>query len=109
MKLITKEIAKRLAKYPIYSQDGKGGEAIVNVKFFCPMRNWTWYVLEAEQHGSDYEFYGIVVNDYGAEYGYFTLSQLEEIKLYRGAVRVERDMYFDPVKVSELHLKEFAE
>ena len=31
MKLLTKAIEKQLAKYPIYSQDGKGGKAQVIV------------------------------------------------------------------------------
>lgn len=34
MKLITKEIKKRLEKYPLYSQDGKKEEAICQAKFF---------------------------------------------------------------------------
>lgn len=34
MKLLTKAIEKQLAKYPIYSQDGKGGKAQVICKFF---------------------------------------------------------------------------
>lgn len=36
MKLLTKAIEKQLAKYPIYSQDGKGGKAQVICKFFNP-------------------------------------------------------------------------
>lgn len=36
MKLITKEIIKLFEKYPIGSQDGKGGDATVIVKFFYP-------------------------------------------------------------------------
>ena len=38
MKLLTKAIEKQLAKYPIYSQDGKGGKAQVICKFFNPLR-----------------------------------------------------------------------
>lgn len=45
MKLITKEIANRLAKYPIYSQDGKKKDATIVCKFF--LASYTWYVLEA--------------------------------------------------------------
>lgn len=31
MKLLTKAIEKQLAKYPIYSQDGKGGKAAIKI------------------------------------------------------------------------------
>ena len=34
MKLITKQIENQLAKYPIYSQDSKGDEAVAVCKFF---------------------------------------------------------------------------
>lgn len=34
MKLITKEIKKRLENYPLYSQDGKKEDAICQAKFF---------------------------------------------------------------------------
>lgn len=103
MKLITKAIENKLAKYPLYSQDGKRGEADVIVKFFFGA--WTWYVLEGEKReDGDYEFYGIVENQYGAEYGYFTLSQLASVKKW-GIPVVERDRYFDKKKVSDLNLE----
>ena len=35
MKLITKSIEKELAKYPLYSQDSKGDNAIAVCKFFA--------------------------------------------------------------------------
>ena len=41
MKLLTKAIEKQLAKYPIYSQDGKGGKAQVICKFFNPCGSQT--------------------------------------------------------------------
>ena len=44
MKLLTEEIKKKLP--PLYAQDGKGGKAVVHVKFFTPDANWTWYATE---------------------------------------------------------------
>ena len=44
MKLITKQVAEQMSKYPLYSQDGKGLEEVVTAKFF--LQNFTWYVLE---------------------------------------------------------------
>ena len=44
MKLLTQEIRERFKK--VGSQDGKGDEAIVIVKFFDPTGGWTWYATE---------------------------------------------------------------
>lgn len=54
MKLLTEEIKRKLAKYPICSQDGKGEEALVLCKFFNPYGDQTWYILEGDQEGDDY-------------------------------------------------------
>lgn len=103
MRLITKEIENRLEKYPLYSQDGKGDDAVIVCKFFSPVGAWTWYVLEAQKReDGDYEFFGIVVNGYGEkEYGYFTKSELESVKLPFG-LTIERDIYFSPSRVGDL-------
>lgn len=100
MKLITKAIEKELAKYPLYSQDSKGDNAIAVCKFF--LQGYTWYVLEAEKNGDDYEFYGITVGQF-AELGYFTLSQLKNVRGKWG-LGVERDRGFKPTKVKDLNL-----
>ena len=100
MKLITKAVEKELAKYPLYSQDSKGDNAIAVCKFF--LQGYTWYVLEAEKADNGYEFFGIIVGQHN-EYGYFTLSQLESVTGQWG-LRVERDRGFKPTKVKDLHL-----
>ncbi len=102
MKLITKAIEKQLAKYPIYSQDGKGNEARVVCKFFNPCGSHTWYILEGEKIGNDYRFYTLFESRNGREYGYVMLSELESIRLPFG-LRIERDMYFTPCTVRELN------
>lgn len=100
MKLITKAVEKELAKYPLYSQDSKGDNAIAVCKFF--LQGYTWYVLESEKADNGYEFFGIIVGQH-TEYGYFTLSQLESVTGQWG-LRVERDRGFKPTKVKDLHL-----
>lgn len=58
-------------------------------------------MLEAQKEANgDYLFYGIVENQHGRERGYFRLSELESIKLW-GCVKVERDMYFDPIAIAK--------
>ena len=62
MKLLTKAIEKQLAKYPIYSQDGKGGKAQVICKFFNPCGSQTWYILEGEKQDDDYILFALLDN-----------------------------------------------
>lgn len=95
MKLVTKELEKELAKYPLYSQDEKGSDAFVVCKFFAPAGAFTWYVTESEKLDTgDWCFFGLVIDNYGQrELGYFSLSQLEKIKLPYG-LRIERDLNF---------------
>lgn len=101
MKLLTKSIEKRLKKYPIGSQDGKGDDAEIIVKFFSPCGTSTWWVLEGEQaDDGDWLFFGIA-EIYEREYGYFRLSELQSIRLPFG-LKIERDMYFDGKKVRDI-------
>lgn len=90
MKLITKEIENKIAKYPLYSQDGKGLKAKVIAKFFNPCGRGTWIATEGEkQPDGTYLFFGYACI-YEWEWGYFTQKELEE---YRGplGVGIERD------------------
>ena len=95
MKLLTKKILKKLP--PLYSQEGKGEKAIAQVKFFSPRGSWTWYGVEYD--GED-TFFGLV-DGFEKELGYFSLSELESIELPMG-LKIERDMYFEPVAIKEL-------
>lgn len=95
--LITQDVEQRLRKYPLYSQDGKGKDAEVVVKFFLPHTAWAWYILEAQpidideaiakdmgiEAGKSWEFFGITINDSTphGEYGYMTLAELQRIKI----------------------------
>ena len=95
MKLITKEIEKKFEKFPLYSQDGKGLNAEVLVKFFNPTGVGTWYITEANKlEDGDYEMFGYchLGDDENAEFGNVLLSDLEDIKLPYG-LKIERDMY----------------
>jgi len=95
MKLITKDIEKKLLAHPVYSTDNNNIKDVL-VKFFNPCGIGTWYVFEGEKHGDDWEFFGLV-DLYEKELGYFTLSELQSIKLPFG-MSIERDKYFDGYK-----------
>lgn len=95
MKLITKEIEKKFEEFPLYSQDGKGLNAEVLVKFFNPTGVGTWYITEANKlEDGDYEMFGYchLGDDENAEFGNVLLSDLEDIKLPYG-LKIERDMH----------------
>ncbi len=96
MKLVTKELEAKLP--PLYSQDGKGYEAIALAKFFTPDSNWSWYVTEYDP--VERVCFGLV-EGFEKELGYFSLDELESIKGPLG-LAIERDIYFEPTKIKEL-------
>lgn len=92
MMLLTK--ANRTALPPLYSQDGKGMDAIAHVKFFGGGRG-TWYATEFD--GED-TFFGYVVSPLGPdcdELGYFSLSELQALRFPPFGLGIERDRYFE--------------
>ena len=94
MKLMTKEIENKLAKYPLRSQDGKGLEADVVVKYFNPCGAGTWLITEGEkQEDGTWLLFGYC-NIFEWEWGYVDLSELQNVKLPFG-LTIERDLYFD--------------
>ena len=99
MKLLTKELRKTIP--PLYAQE-ESAEKIVYAKFFTPWTNWTWYAMEFD--GQDF-FFGLV-DGHEAEYGYFSLSELESIRGKWG-LRIERDTGFKPTPVKTV--KEWIE
>lgn len=102
MKLINEEIIKRFKEYPLYSQDGKGEESVVLVKYFNPCGAGTWLVTEAElQENGDWLLFGYC-HIQCFEWGYVLLSELENLKLSFG-LTIERDLYIpDGAKVKDL-------
>jgi len=111
MKLLPKEIREQLP--PLYSQDGKGGKAVVYVKYFTPSSSWTWLATEGEpvldesQNEVDFKFFGLVFG-HEREFGYFLLSELEEVRGPLG-LPIERDLYFKPKTLEEIAPEMFRE
>lgn len=82
---------------PLYSQEPKGLEAIVPVKYFTPDSSWSWYPTEFD--GDDLMF-GLV-SGFEVELGYFGLSELESVRGSLG-LPIERDLYFEPKTLNAL-------
>lgn len=94
-KLWTKEIEAMAKKYPLYSQDGKGMDAVVIAKYFNPYGRGTWLITEAEQdENGEWILYGYC-NIFEWEWGYVSLKELEETKVnvFGCKLPLERDMY----------------
>jgi hypothetical protein len=93
--LLPKDIMDQLPS--LGSQDGKGDQAIVYVKFFTPDSQWTWLLMEYDpktQMG-----FGLV-RGLETELGYFSLAELEEVTGLMG-LPVERDLFWVPKSLAE--------
>ena len=92
MMLMTKELEATLSKYPIGSQDGKGMDAEVIVKYFNPCGIGTWLITEGEkQEDGSWLLFGYC-HLFEWEWGYVSLSELESIQLPFG-LTIERELY----------------
>jgi hypothetical protein len=95
MKLLTKSITEKATKQ--YDR-GSDMEQMVVAKFFNPVGSWTWYLMNMAENG-DY-CWGIV-DGHAVEMGSFSIKELEDLQLPLG-MKIERDLYFEPVKANEL-------
>lgn len=92
MNLLTDEIKELFKQYPLYSQDGKGLNSVVLVKYFNPCGAGTWLITEAEeQENGDWLLFGYC-HIFCWEWGYVMLSELQDLKLPFG-LKIERDLY----------------
>lgn len=96
MNLMTKTVAKTIP--PLYSQESKGQDAIVKVKFF--LGSWRWYATEMNPETG--LCFGKVVSDMcpDGELGYFDLMELASTKV-RPGIAVERDKWFKPTPLKD--------
>jgi len=95
MKLLTKEIEKKL---PSIEEAKACDDKIVQIKYFHPLSNWTWYVVGY----TDGQFWGLVDGDF-LEAGLISLEELKSVKLL--GLGIERDLHFEPKPMSEIKKK----
>jgi len=96
-KLLTKENLRNLPS--LYTNENQPiGCEVAQVKFFTPWTNWTWYVTEYNPETRI--FFGLVVG-HEVELGYFSLDEIESVRGPFG-LRIERDMHFKPVPLSNV-------
>ena len=99
MELMTKELEQKLPK--LYSQE-KVEDPVCLVKYFTPWSNWTWYGIEFDP--KERLFFGYV-QGFENELGYFSLNELESATGPMG-LKLERDLYWEPQRLSEIKAKE---
>jgi hypothetical protein len=94
--LMTDEVRKTLPE--LYSNEENETEPTAHVKYFHPLSGWTWYGSEFD--GEDI-LYGLVIG-HEIEYGYFSLSELENIGKDGKTLPIERDLHHQPKTLKEL-------
>lgn len=78
-RLQTPQLEEALKGFPLYSQDGKGKEAICRAIF--TIGSARWFILEGEREDGDTIMFGIAIGLLEDEYGYVSLKELSEIEL----------------------------
>ena len=96
MQLLTKPIIKQAMEQYKKGSDFKA--QMVVAKFFHPMSNWNWYLMNMDDENGSY-CWGIV-DGFAVESGSFSMDELRDLKV--GGLPMERDRYFKPIKADEL-------
>lgn len=94
MELIPKEIRDTIPK--LYDTEDQK-DPIAHVKLF--LDSWTWYITEFSI--DEDVCFGYVVSPFGSELGYFSLTEIQEVKGSLG-IGVERDLLFKPTPLSAI-------
>ena len=102
MKLITKEIQRKLDDTPIYTHDGKKPEDVpIIVKFFDPAGRFTYYVTECEKYNQGNQegmrFFGFCVSPITSQFDELGYMDFEEMTsaYTRRVLKLERDRHFE--------------
>ena len=93
-------LADALEGFPLYSQDGKGKEAVCRAIF--ALGSVRWFILEGNREDDDVILFGIVVGLMEDEYGYISLNELSDVELDLsaqglGKLQVRQQQNFEPV------------
>lgn len=98
--MLAQEVAKRLADYPLYSQEAADDQLVV-MKLFHAFGAGTWYLTEYDPEKRI--AFGYVTGLGGDEWGYSSIEELAGIT-FHGVPAIEVDLYFSPTRFSALSL-----
>lgn len=105
-RLITPQFMEALKDFPLYSQDGKGNEAVCVAVFY--IGRIRWYVLEGQQEGDDFVLFTVVCGMYETEYGYVSANELASIEIDGAKFGMDckfhvcQDNHFQPTKLKDI-------
>ena len=105
-RLLTPQLKEALKGFPLYSQDGKGKDAVCRAIF--ALGSVRWFILEGEADGRDTILFGIVIGLMEDEYGYISLNELSELSLDLtsqglGKLQVRQQSNFQPTPLRNLN------
>lgn len=105
-RLMTTQLAEALEGYPLYSQDGKGKEAVCRAVFALGS-SVRWFILEGNREDDDVILFGIVIGLMEDEYGYISLNELSDVELDLsaqglGKLQVRQQQDFNPVPLKQI-------
>lgn len=101
MKLLTKEIMKKLPKLRSTSKK-KPDQVQVICKFFQPWGAASWFITEGEkQSDGDWLLFGYVTGMAEDELGYVSLNELQSLHGPFG-LKIERDISFGPATLADV-------
>lgn len=104
-RLQTPHLEETLKDFPLYSQDGKGKDAVCRAIFV--LGSVRWFILEGNREGDDTIMFGIVIGLIEDEYGYVSLNELSDIELDLtsqgyGKLQVRQQPNFKPTALKNL-------
>lgn len=105
---MTSQLEEALKGFPLYSQNGKGKEAVCRAVF--AIGSVRWFILEGEAEENDIILFGIVIGLMEDEYSYISLNELSEIELDLpvqglGKLQVRQRLNFQPTELRLLNDK----
>lgn len=75
-------------------------DPFILAKFFNPCGLQTWYAISYDEPSNC--CFGFVTGMFEDELGYFSIDELESIVIRPWGLRIERDLFFKPCKLSEI-------
>ena len=98
MKLLTQKLKRRFAQ--IGRQENVKNPHVI-AKFFSPSGAATWFATE--YYPEDNTCFGYVTGLGHDEWGYFSITELESVKVPPFGLSIERDLHFDECRFSDLN------
>lgn len=98
--LITKTLKKEFAR--IGNQE-EILDPLVLAKFFSPSGSATWYAISYDEESNT--CFGYVTGLGHDELGYFSIDELESLRVPPFGLPIERDLWFTPCRLSDVKSK----